>query len=113
MKPKTTLRPWGSFRQFVHNEAVTVKTITVKPGEAFSLQYHYHRQEFWYVLSGTPRVTVGKRTVTAKPGSEFLIRQKVEHRIEAGRTPVVILEIAFGSFDETDIVRLEDKYGRA
>ena len=30
-------RPWGSFMKFADNESVTVKIITVKSGEMFSL----------------------------------------------------------------------------
>jgi mannose-6-phosphate isomerase len=36
------------------------------------------------------------------------------HRLSAtGDTPVRILEISFGEFEENDVVRLEDIYGRA
>ena len=31
-------RPWGAFQQFVSNEQVTVKIITVQPGHRLSLQ---------------------------------------------------------------------------
>ena len=33
-------RPWGQFQQFVSNEVVTVKIITVDPGQRLSLQTH-------------------------------------------------------------------------
>jgi hypothetical protein len=36
-------RPWGDFQQFVSNERVTVKIITVQPGYRLSLQTHDHR----------------------------------------------------------------------
>ena len=113
MEPKTTVRPWGNFRQFTHNEPTTVKILTVNTGEAFSLQYHHHRREFWRVLSGDPHITVGEKTTVAKPGDEFLIKEEEKHRITAGKEPAVILEVAFGAFDEADIVRTEDRYGRA
>ena len=112
MKPKTIRRPWGSFRQFTHGELSTIKIITVNPGQAFSLQYHKQREEFWHILSGQPCVTIGRRVVTAKPGQEFFIGQKVSHRVVANKKPAVFLEIAFGKFAEKDIVRLEDRYGR-
>ena len=35
------------------------------------------------------------------------------HRLSAGGGPVRILEVSFGEFDENDIVRLDDVYGRA
>ena len=105
-------RPWGSFRQFTHNDPTTVKILIIKAGEAFSLQYHHKRDEFWRVLSGSPFVTLGDRTELAVPTKEFFIPHGTHHRIKAGDEDVVVLEISFGEFNEKDIVRLEDKYGR-
>ena len=105
-------RPWGLYERFTLNEPSTVKIITVKPGEAFSLQTHSHREEFWHVISGTAKVTVGTETKDALPGSNFFIPTNTEHRLEAGNDACVFLEVAYGTFDESDITRIEDKYGR-
>jgi mannose-6-phosphate isomerase-like protein (cupin superfamily) len=105
-------RPWGSFRQFTKNELSTVKILTVKSGEAFSLQYHVHRDEFWKVLSGSPTISIGEKDVVAQDGDEFFIPRGTTHRITAGEKDAHTLEIASGDFDENDIVRLEDKYNR-
>ncbi len=105
-------RPWGSFRQFTLNEVSTVKIITVKAGEEFSLQYHNERDEFWKILEGQPEVIVGDQTTKASEGDEFNVPKKTNHRMRAGETDVKFLEIAYGDFKEDDIVRLEDKYGR-
>lgn len=105
-------RPWGNFKQFTHNSPSTVKIIFVKKGEAFSLQYHNDRTEFWKILSGTPEVTIGKSTINAKRGDEFEIPPKTNHRVRSGDVDTEILEISFGEFKEDDITRLEDKYGR-
>jgi mannose-1-phosphate guanylyltransferase/mannose-1-phosphate guanylyltransferase/mannose-6-phosphate isomerase len=32
--------------------------------------------------------------------------------LETSDSPLVVLELAFGDFDQNDIVRLEDRYGR-
>ena len=112
MNRVTDNRPWGSFIRFTHNEPSTVKLLYVKAGEAFSLQYHEHRQEFWRVISGSPDVTVGTEIHHAKPGEEFTIPPQTLHRVSAVVDDVVILEIATGMFDEDDIVRVEDKYNR-
>jgi len=106
------IRPWGQFERFTLNEKTTVKIITVKAGEAFSLQTHNNREEFWRVLSGSASVTVGEETREAKTGDQFYIKTGEKHRVEGGASGVEFLEIAFGEFDEGDIVRLEDKYGR-
>ena len=105
-------RPWGSFIRFTHNEPTTVKLITVKPGEAFSLQRHAHRSEFWRIVSGSGVVRKGGATLEAYPGAEFFIEQGELHRASATDQDLIILEIAFGDFDESDIERVEDRYGR-
>jgi mannose-6-phosphate isomerase-like protein (cupin superfamily) len=112
MASKTVTRPWGTFTQFTHNEPSTVKIITVNPGGELSLQYHNERSEFWRVLQGKPIITIDDSVKEGKIGDEFTVPVKAKHRIKAQDEEVVILEISSGNFDEDDIIRLEDKYGR-
>ena len=106
-------RPWGGFRQYTHNEASTVKVITVNPGEVLSLQYHQHRDELWVALDPGLRVTLDDRVWEATPYEEIFIPHGSRHRMAgAGTQPSRWLEISFGEFDENDIVRIEDQYGR-
>ena len=113
LEPFTEKRPWGGFREFVENEKNTVKILFIKKGEAFSLQGHHYRSEFWRVLSGKPDITIGDKIVRAKVGDEFEIPPEMSHRISASINDVEVLEISRGKFDENDIERIEDKYGRA
>ncbi|OGG49414.1 hypothetical protein A2704_00930 [Candidatus Kaiserbacteria bacterium RIFCSPHIGHO2_01_FULL_54_36b] len=106
------VRPWGEFERFTLNEPSTVKIIKVKPGEAFSLQTHAKRSEFWRVVAGSGTITVGDIAHPAKVGDQFLVNQGEKHRAEGGSEGLQFLEVAFGEFDEGDIKRLEDKYGR-
>ena len=112
MKTLTIKKPWGQFDQFTHNEITTVKIITVKSGEALSLQSHTERSEFWRIISGYPFVTVGEVIHSANPGDEFIIEKLQPHQLEATNDDVQVLEIAYGDFDEEDIIRIKDKYGR-
>ncbi len=112
IEPFSEERPWGSFRTFTKNLPSTVKTLFVKHGEAFSLQKHNHRTEFWRVLLGNPEITIGDKIINAKPGDEFHIPLETNHRITATNGDTEVLEISLGEFDEQDIVRIEDKYGR-
>ena len=107
------VRPWGGFERFTLNEKTTIKIITVAPGEAFSLQTHEKRKEFWRILRGSGTITHGKVITEGKAGDEFLIQEGDEHRAEANAEGLEFLEIAFGEFDEGDITRLEDRYGRS
>ena len=112
IQKKTEQRPWGNFVQYTHNENSTVKIITVEKGEELSLQSHASREEFWKVLGGNPTITIGIETQGAIPGDEFYVSKDTLHRIAAPKDQVTILEISFGNFDENDITRVQDKYGR-
>ncbi|MEK7089370.1 MAG: phosphomannose isomerase type II C-terminal cupin domain [Patescibacteria group bacterium] len=112
MNPIIDTRPWGEFKRFTHNEPTTVKIITVNAGEELSLQFHKHRREFLKILSGTGTMQIGDKKIPAEKGAEFFVEVGQHHRVSAGDEPLEFLEIAFGDFDENDIVRLEDKYGR-
>ncbi len=106
-------RPWGNFQQFVSNERVTVKVITVQPGHRLSLQRHDHRGEMWTVLDVPIEVTVGDRSWTAQPGDTVWVPCGATHRMgNTGDRPGRLLEVAFGHFDEADIHRLQDDYAR-
>jgi mannose-6-phosphate isomerase-like protein (cupin superfamily) len=105
-------RPWGNFRQFTHNTPSTVKLITVKPNEVLSLQSHTKRSEFWKVVRGGGFVEIDAKKYEVSEGDEYEIPLGARHRMGAGRGGLVMLEIALGEFDENDIIRYEDKYGR-
>lgn len=106
-------RPWGNFERFTENEPTTVKILTINPGEAFSLQTHAKRDEFWRIMSGSGVVHINEEDHPAAAGDSFYIPRGTVHRATGGETTLSILEIAFGEFEETDITRIEDKYGRS
>ncbi|MGM0580517.1 MAG: phosphomannose isomerase type II C-terminal cupin domain [Bacteroidota bacterium] len=112
MSKYTERRPWGNFEQFTHNESSTVKLINVEAHAELSLQYHKNRSEFWKVVEGAPIIVIGDKKVTAGKGDEFFIPQLTPHQIITHAKPASILEIAFGDFDENDIIRIRDKYNR-
>lgn len=106
-------KPWGRFDQYTHNLPCTVKIITVAPGGVLSRQYHHGRDELWVVLDPGARVELGEDELEPESGEELFIPRGTVHRLSTvGEEPVRVLEISFGEFDEEDIVRLEDVYGR-
>ena len=106
-------RPWGQFQQFVSNEPVTVKIITVQPGHRLSLQRHEDRDEMWQVLDVAIDIEVNDQRWTAAPGDRVWVPRGSVHRMtNNGSEPGRLLEIAFGAFDEADIERLHDDYAR-
>lgn len=111
-QPYEEERPWGTFTEFTLNEPSTVKILTVKAGQACSLQFHHKRTEYWYVFSGDGTVTIGDKDIEVEQGKVYSVPVKTPHRISARNEDIVILEISLGEFNERDIERLEDRYGR-
>ncbi len=105
-------RPWGSFDQFTHNTPSTVKLLSVAAGNRLSLQKHRERSEFWRVVTGSGSAEVDGVVHELTVGSEVYIPQGAAHRLSAAEGGITVLEIAFGNFDENDIERIEDDFGR-
>ena len=107
-------KPWGRFEQYAHNLPCTVKVITVEPGGTLSRQFHHHRDELWVILDHGAEVEIGDRTLRPEREEKLFIPRLTHHRLCAvGDEAIRVLEVSFGVFDEDDIVRLEDIYGRA
>lgn len=105
-------KPWGNFERLTHNEQSTVKLITVTAGNSISLQSHEHRGEYWRIISGIGRAIIDEEVIPVEAGVELFIKPTVKHRIESTTDDILFLEIAFGTFDESDITRFSDQYGR-
>lgn len=109
---RTDQRPWGRFTQYAHNEACTVKVIEVAAGGILSRQRHQLRDEMWVALDAGLTFEIDDEQVTAEVGTPYLVPRGAIHRVSANGRTGRFLEIAFGRFDEDDIERLEDAYGR-
>jgi mannose-6-phosphate isomerase-like protein (cupin superfamily) len=109
----TEARPWGGFEKFVENEACSVKIITVDAGHKLSLQSHRFREEWWIVLDEGMDVEVDGERRTLNRGDDIYIPLGAKHRVFGLGKACRWLEIAFGQFDENDIIRYEDDYGRS
>jgi mannose-6-phosphate isomerase len=110
-------RPWGNFEIIYQNYdmTVTVKRISLNPHSRLSLQYHKHRKEQWTCLSGIATAIIEQRTVRLFPGEHIDVPMEAIHRLcaNSGEHGAVVLEVAWGPFDEEDIVRVADDYGRS
>jgi len=112
---QTVHRPWGSFTVLEDAPDAKVKRLMVKPGHVLSLQYHHRRSEHWTVVKGTARVRIGEREFDLEANQSAYIPMNTVHRLE-NRTgeDIHLIEVQCGEyFGEDDIVRLEDRYGRA
>jgi mannose-6-phosphate isomerase-like protein (cupin superfamily) len=111
-KPYRDERPWGEELWISAEKPSMVKILSINPLEELSLQYHHNRDEFWHVMSGNGVAQIGEEKIALQANSELFVSRGTHHRLVGGSEKLVILELAFGDFNENDIVRLEDKYGR-
>lgn len=122
-------RPWGSWK-VVHEEGKdiggdgchTVKVLTVNPGCMLSLQAHKRRTEYWLPLDdGLVAYTDARHTHGAGSGYAVYLTRCKPHKVGAnerhrlinpGTRPISVVEIIIGYYDEEDITRYHDAYGR-
>ena len=109
------VRPWGYYQILSDAPDHKVKRIVVLPDGALSLQRHQRRAEHWYAVSGAGVATIDGTAHNLEGGAAVDIPQGATHRLEnTANKDLVIIEVQTGSyFDEDDIERLEDKYGRS
>lgn len=108
-------RPWGSYDSIDTGDRYQVKRITVSPGAKLSVQMHHHRAEHWVVVKGTAKVTNGDTISLVTENQSTYIPLGQIHALEnPGKVPLELIEVQSGSYlGEDDIVRFEDRYGRA
>ena len=106
-------RPWGAFEQYASNQEVTVSLMTVQPGQRLSLQAHTGRAELWIALDDGAEVQIGEQMLHPQAGDELWMPANTQHRLAAsGQRPVRVLEVAFGNWQQADIIRFADDYTR-
>ncbi len=112
---RTVTRPWGTYTVLEEGSRFKIKRIVVKPGASLSLQMHHHRSEHWVVVSGTAKVTNDEQVSMVYTNQSTYIPAGNKHRLDnPGKLELVLIEVQSGEYvGEDDIVRFEDKYGRA
>ncbi len=108
-------KPWGYELRWGITERYAGKVLHVHEGEALSLQYHERKDEFQYVIKGRIEIELGgsdglltKHVMQA--GDTLHIVPGTRHRLTA-LEDTDIFEVSTSEID--DVVRLEDRYGRA
>lgn len=116
-EPKRVEKPWGHELWWARTERYVGKILHVKKGESLSLQYHNVKDETIMLQSGRllfetrPAGQEGDlEKVDMKPGDVFHITPGTLHRMTAVED-CDIVEVSTPELD--DVVRLEDRYGRA
>lgn len=108
-------KPWGWELVWAEAEAYVGKLLFVRAGESLSLQYHEVKDESWLVQEGRAELELGEvggelELIEIAAGDVFRFRPRTVHRVTAVEDTLVV-EVSTPHL--TDVVRLEDKYGRA
>jgi len=90
-------KPWGWEEILMETPHYRVKKLFVLLGQRTSLQYHNEKEETWFFHDG--------KIQHIAPGTIHRLSNDGPHRV------LEVLEVSHGS--DSDIVRLEDDYGRS
>jgi mannose-6-phosphate isomerase len=116
VEPTKIEKPWGYELIWALTEDYCGKLLFVKAGESLSLQFHRKKDESWLVHSGRAELELaepGKKLPSSEvvgPGAAFHIRPGTVHRVTAVENTTIV-EVSTPQIE--DVVRLEDRYGRA
>lgn len=107
-------KPWGHELIWARTDRYVGKILHIEPGHLLSLQYHERKDETIHVLNGEIilRIKEGDELVERplREGESCHIPTGTVHQMEAV-TASDLLEVSTPELD--DVVRLEDRYGRA
>lgn len=114
METRVIDKPWGREQVIELNDRYMLKKLTMNAGHRCSLQYHNHKTETIYVLSGLLKISYGSTVDLLEdhlygPGETVTLASGVIHRMEAIEQSVY-LEASTPEID--DVVRLVDDYQR-
>ncbi len=115
-EPRKVEKPWGYELIWAETEQYVGKVLFVKAGESLSLQFHRVKDESWLVREGRAKLELGSAGETmlkvevVGAGASFRFRPGTVHRVTA-LEDTTILEVSTPQLE--DVVRLEDRYGRA
>jgi mannose-6-phosphate isomerase len=113
--PQRVSKPWGYELWFAHTDRYAGKLLYVNAGHRLSIQYHEHKDETSYLLSGRVLLSQGSSSDQLSdreigPGAVWRNEPWIVHTIQALENAVVV-EVSTPELD--DVVRLADRYGRA
>jgi mannose-6-phosphate isomerase len=113
-RAKTIQKPWGYELIWAHTERYVGKILHINKGESLSYQYHRVKDETIRLLSGLMDMDLEtdgtKSKIRLNPGDCLHIVPGMKHRMTAVED-CDVLEVSTPELD--DVVRLEDRYGRA
>ena len=107
-------KPWGYEIIWAHTDRYVGKVLHINKGESLSYQYHVVKDETVRLLSGVLEMDVeldgARHKLRFSPGECLHIVPGMKHRMIA-LEDCDVLEVSTPELE--DVVRLEDRYGRA
>lgn len=103
-------KPWGYEIRWAITDRYLGKILHVNQGEALSLQYHQRKDECILLQDGVLDLELDGEVHRLQPGDTVHITPGMRHRMTAV-LDCDIFEVSTPEID--DVVRLEDRYGRA
>lgn len=113
--PRRVPKPWGYEIWYAATDQYAGKILHIDRGHRLSLQFHEHKDESCYLLSGRLMLVQGASADSISereigPGTAWRNRPGQVHTIEA-LDDADVLEVSTPQLH--DVVRLSDRYGRA
>jgi mannose-1-phosphate guanylyltransferase/mannose-6-phosphate isomerase len=108
-------KPWGFYKTTLMTPFHQAKILCINPNQSISLQSHNFREEHWVNVKGDGEVILDDTKRPFLPGNYIHIPKGSKHRLinTSNIDNLIISEVQLGeSFDENDIIRYEDQYGR-
>ncbi|MBR9706727.1 hypothetical protein GOV14_06850 [Candidatus Pacearchaeota archaeon] len=104
-------KPWGHEYLAYREEGVSIWILHIKKDAATSTHCHLDKRTDLLVLSGHVVCTTLEKKIDLVEGDLLILNKKVFHSTKAASESVLVMEIEFPS-KKTDLVRLNDSYGR-
>lgn len=124
----TTFAPWGKWEIIHWDDTSVVKVLTVNAGAMLSLQSHDQRNELWFptetglvaYLEVDAQIALDfmeepltKAVLLERGGEPVRVPARWKHRlINPTDRAISLVETITGHYDEEDITRYHDAYGR-
>ena len=115
MDPRKVEKPWGYELVYAETEKYAGKILFVQKGQQLSVQYHKVKDETMYLYRGVAELEIRRpqgtsQVIKMSAGEAYRITPGTIHRLTA-LEDCEILEVSTAELE--DVVRLEDRYGRA
>lgn len=109
-------KPWGCHAVVHEADGLAVKVLFVSAGEELSWQTHRLRSEKWTVIAGFCEAGCWQEGEDSsffhmQEGDVLFVPKGWVHTVRAIEDTTIV-EVIEGVYDEDDIVRLSDRYGR-